>query len=137
MKNRTRRPYSSWASVVLLVAGIGGTSVIGVITSVRLASGPAWELSVRPTDQGVAVSVFREGESQPDYETLLAGAAVPIEVSRISRERLPAEVGRTIFHDTTVRPGRWTIEIDGRRLDILPRGLIIDERETILPVTRR
>ena len=75
------------------------------------------------------VEVFKSNESTPSYSTVLPGRKIPREIQRCLREDLPADVGQTVFYDITIRPGRWTVMIDGAKLDIMECGLF-DKNDT-------
>ncbi len=96
-------------------------------------SRPSWQISARNSPQGLVVEVYRSNASQPTYTTVLAGQSVKTEVERVSRTELPLELGQTVFHDETLRPGRWIIMLHDTEIDIMERALIVDDTTEIAP----
>ena len=110
--------------------------VVGALTF-YLYSRPSWELSASNFDEGVVVEIYLTDEPVPTYTTLLLDREITSEVSRISRVDLPLDIGSTIFHDETLRPGRWTIDIAGEKIDIMERALILEDGTEIKPSRER
>jgi len=106
--------------------------VVGVLTF-YLFSRPSWELSASNSSEGVVVDIYLTDQPVPTYTTLLRDRRITSEVSRVNRVDLPVDIGSTIFHDETLRPGRWTVEIAGEKLDIMPRALVLKDGTEIMP----
>ncbi len=98
-----------------------------------LASRPAWQLSARNSPDGVILEVYKANQNKPTYSTLLEGRTIDRDIDRVARQDLPPEVGTTTFHDETLRPGRWTLVLDGTEVDIMERALILDGETEIMP----
>lgn len=111
-------------------------AIMGLVVGVLifyLFSRPSWELSASNSNDGVVVEIYLTGQSIPTYTTLLRDRRVTSEVSRVNRVDLPLNIGSTIFHDETLRPGRWTVKIAGEKLDIMPRALVLKDGTEIMP----
>ncbi|TWU05853.1 hypothetical protein Pla52nx_001741 [Stieleria varia] len=91
-----------------------------------MTSRPSWQISVRNSPQGAIVEVYKSNDVRPTYTTVLTGQLIDTEIERATRMELPAELGKTTFHDETLRPGRWRLMLDGTELDIMERALIVD-----------
>lgn len=115
-------------SVIFLITGFS----IYLISD-QMASRPVWELSAHNSAHGVIVEIFKENQSVPTYFLQLEGRSIDGDVDRVTRQELPSHVGTTTFHDDTLKPGRWTIEIDGVEVDIMERVAIVDGDEKIAP----
>jgi hypothetical protein len=96
-------------------------------------NGPRWQLSATNADAGLQIDIFKEGKDSPTFTTLLPSRRVEQNIDRKTIDELPKEVGQTTFTDETVKPGRWTLVIDGVELDIMPRALIIDGETELSP----
>ena len=92
-----------------------------------------WHLSASNMPDGVDVRVYWGNSDTPTYSTKLAGRSIPREINRVTREQLPDDVATTTFYDVTMRPGRWTIVIDGIELDIMEAGWTVDGVADRLP----
>lgn len=79
------------------------------------------------------IEVYKSDVGLPTFKTLLAGKTVGAEVSRVPRTELSVQFGRTTFFDETLRPGRWTIDANGIKIDIMPRAMILNSTTEIRP----
>lgn len=98
-----------------------------------MSSRPSWQISARNSLQGVIVEVYKSNNLRPTYTTVLKGQWISTEIERATRMDLPPELGKTTFHDETLRPGRWTLVLDGTELDIMERALVVDGATEIAP----
>jgi hypothetical protein len=119
MSNR-KSPF--WGLGIVLAAMF----VAVMWTTLAVFNGPRWQISATNADSGLQIDVFKEGEDSPTFTTLLPSHRVEQNIDRKTLGELPKEVGQTTFTDETVKPGRWTLVIDGVELDIMERALIID-----------
>ena len=107
------------------------TTVVGMVA--WMSARPSWQISARNSPQGVVLDVYKSNAARPTYSTVLAGQRITTEVERVERMKLPNELGKTTFHDETLRPGRWTVRLNETEVDITERALIIDRSTTITP----
>jgi hypothetical protein len=126
MSNRKSR---LWGIGIVLAAMF----VAVMWTSLAVFHGPRWQISATNVDAGLQIDVFKEGEDSPTFTTLLPSRRVEQNIHRKTIDELPKEVGQTTFTDETVKPGRWTLVIDGVELDIMERALIIDRETELSP----
>jgi hypothetical protein len=98
-----------------------------------MSSRPSWQISARNSPQGVVIDVYKSNASQPTFTTVLTGQTINTEVERMARLELPNAIGETIFHDETLRPGRWTVVLNKTELDIMESALIVDRKTEIAP----
>lgn len=122
---------SSWAQPYLLVAAVL-FALIGFAMYIR--SGPRWELSTTNTPAGIDVEVYKEGEVEPTFKTLLSNHQSPQGLHRVNIDTFPSSAGNSTHWDETVKPGRWTVVIDGVEIDMMERALIIDKTTEIDPL---
>ncbi len=126
----TPRILSNLLRLLVAIGAIYLLCFLGFTVKV-LFFNPSWQLSVRNSADGVVVEIYKSDEAIPTYSTVLANRKVAREVQRCLREDLPADVGQTTFYDITIRPGRWTVMVDGAKLDIMECGLF-DENDNLL-----
>lgn len=105
--------------------------VVGMM--VWLSSRPSWEISARNSPQGIILDVYKSNATQPTYTTVLKGQRIHAEVERVGRLDLPVELAKTTFVDETLRPGRWTLVLNGTEIDIMERALIVNGSTEIAP----
>src|SRR5687768_4548666 len=82
-----------------------------------LDSRPNWVLTAKNTPAGLVVEVHQSDSPTPTYVAVLKGQRVPREFSRIGRKELNPALGTTTFFDETLKPGRWTVRLDGTKID--------------------
>ncbi len=116
----------------VLGAATIGITLLGALILVMRAGG-AWSLSATNTDAGVEVNVFQGSKSAPTFTTVLPGHSIPQSLDRVTRDELPPGVGQTTFVDVTMAPGRWTVDLNGVELDIMPARMTIDGTNNIAP----
>lgn len=85
-----------------------------------------WTLSASNTEQGVSVRIYWRRPDRPCYVALLRNRHIPRDVQYVTVGQVPPDVGKSTFYDGTVRPGRWTLVIDGVTLDVMEQALYID-----------
>lgn len=93
---------------------------------------PRWELSAKNVEAGVHIEIFKQNEANPTYSTVLIQRKISRNIERVTIDDLPPEIGETIFTDESLKPGRWTLVIDGVEVDIMPARLVIDRKTEIL-----
>ena len=98
-----------------------------------MRSRPSWQMSARNSPHGVIVEVYKSDAAKPTYTTVLVGQTINTEIARANWLELPAELGRTTFHDFTLRPGRWTVVVNETEIDIMERALIVNGAAEIAP----
>ncbi|QDT69629.1 hypothetical protein MalM25_25680 [Planctomycetes bacterium MalM25] len=94
-----------------------------------IALQPAWEVSARNTPDGVAIEFYVEGAVAPAYSALLEGSTIPRDITRLTREEIPAEVATVAFYDDTLKPGLLRLDLAGREVTVMERCLSIDGEE--------
>jgi hypothetical protein len=102
-------------------------------TTLQVIKGPRWQLSATNTVAGLQIDIFKEGEDSPTFTTVLPSHRVEQGVNRKTVDELPKEVVQTTHTDETVKPGRWTLIIDGVELDVMSHALIIDGDTRLYP----
>lgn len=117
------------ACVGLLLGVLITMAAIVVLFWIWQESQPEWCLSARNSVDGVVVEVFKGSQELPTHSTILKGRAIPRDVERLVQEELPVEIGKTIFSDETLRPGRWTLVLGGVKLDIMERAMVVEDAE--------
>jgi hypothetical protein len=122
---------SSWAQPYLLVAAVL-FALIGFAMYIR--SGPRWELSTTNTPAGIEVEVYKEGETDPTFKTVLPNQQTNQDLRRVNIDPFPPSSGKTTHWDETTKPGRWTVIIDGVEIDMMERALIIDKTTELAPL---
>lgn len=111
-----------------------GVLLLGYVALlVWLFDRPRWQLSATNTAAGIQIEVYKEGEVSPTYSTLLPNHQVKQALHRVTIDELPAGIGKTTHSDETLKPGRWTLQLDGIELDIMPARLIIDRDTELAP----
>lgn len=124
--SKRRTPSLVAALVVVLLIGI--TSMM-----FWLNAQPRWELSATNADRGLRIEVFKQDNPTPTYVTVLDGHRVSRNLDRVTIDELPPDIGETTFADETLKPGRWTLILDGVEMDIQPARLIIDHETELAP----
>lgn len=119
--------------LTLIIAAILIIAAPIIVMVAWIRSRPSWQMSARNSPQGVIVEVYKSDATKPTYTTVLAGTSINTEIERANWLELPAELGRTTFHDETLRPGRWTVVVKDTELDILERALIVNGAAEIAP----
>ncbi|WP_442485398.1 hypothetical protein [Aeoliella sp. SH292] len=127
----TTKQKSSWAHPYLLVAA-ALFALIGFAMYIR--SGPRWELSTTNTPAGIEVEVYKEEEPDPTFKTLLPNHQTNQDLRRVNMDTFPPSVGKITHRDETVKPGQWTLVLDGVELNIMPGRMIIDKTTEIDPL---
>ena len=109
------------------------SSIIILLTAILAAlllwfnSRPHWEVSAINTDAGITIQVYKSNEELATHVAMLEGKVISSDVMRSSRLEFPKDIGNTTFFDETLKPGRWTIIIEGSTIDIMEDSIIIDE----------
>jgi hypothetical protein len=120
-----------WALPLLLGAALLFALIV-MVTIIR--SGPRWELSTTNTAAGIEVEVYKEGEPDPTFKTLLANHQANQDLRRVNIDTFPSSAGKTTHRDETVKPGRWTVVIDGVEIDMMEHVLTIDKTTELDPL---
>lgn len=121
-----------WIAIIFLVTVVA--TVIWAFS--QILGRPRWELSATNTPAGLEIEVFQEEDSTPTYTTLLPNHQVKRNITRKTIDMLPGDVGETTLRDETMKPGQWTLIIDGVELDITPRAMTIDRAMEISPAPK-
>jgi hypothetical protein len=93
---------------------------------VDLAHRPHWLLTARNSADGLVVEVHKSDASSPTYVAILKGHALAREFSRLDRQAFNRIGETTISFDETVKPGEWTVLLDGVRLQIMEARLVVN-----------
>ena len=119
---------------ILAAAGSIAFLIIGTATMILwLNNRPRWELSAANTDEGLRIEIFKQNDTTPTYATVLDGHQLSRRLNRVTLDELPADIGKTTFTDETLKPGRWTLILDGVEIDVMPTRLIIDRETEVAP----
>ncbi len=118
-------------ATIIIVLAIIAIPIVAMFA--WMSSRSSWQISARNSPQGVIVEVYKSNNVRPTYTMVLTGRLINTEIERATRMELPAELGKTTFHDDTLRPGRWALVLDGTELDIMERALIVDGATEIAP----
>lgn len=94
---------------------------------------PRWELSAANTDEGLRIEIFKQNDQTPTYVAVLDDHQVSRNLNRVTIDELPPDIGETTFSDETLKPGRWTLTLDGVEIDIMEARLIIDRERELAP----
>jgi hypothetical protein len=97
-----------------------------------LDSRPPWVLTAKNSPTGLVVEVHQSDAAEPTYVVVLPGKSVPRDFSRVARADADPNVVTTTFFDDTLKPGRWTLTLDGTKLDIMEARMWIDDQQTVL-----
>lgn len=116
-----------------IIVAVVVVAITIVATIAWMSSRPTWQISAHHSPQGLIIEVYKSNAAQPTYSTVLPGKTINTDIERASRMDLPEDLGRTTFHDETLRPGRWTVVIQETEIDIMERALIVDRTTEIAP----
>ncbi len=125
-----------------LLAAIGYGCLYGGIQWRRSRLGP-WQVSFTQGEGGypvVQINQHRLGITNQELAFLTqSGPVNPGTLSFVDPKPLPFEVpfGQCVFMDTTFLPGSVTLRLFGHTVELLPRTLIIDNREHPWKTARR
>lgn len=115
----------------LVLAGVcavlGAAAIAGILW---LRSQPDWRLSASNTATGVTVKITDTTSVDPIYTIHIAGTHVKQPISNVLRTELKSDDVTTSFYDVTVPPGRWTVNVHGTKLDIMPEFIVVNEKIT-------
>ncbi len=125
--SRIRKTIPVVATVLLILI------LVPLLMIAWMQSRGDWQLSATNSPSGVVIDVFWGDAMSPRYSTTLAGKTIPRNIDRVIREDLPPDIGVTTFYDVTLRPGRWTVVMDGVELDIMEAGWDIDGKPATPP----
>lgn len=88
-----------------------------------------WVFSARERDGGMTVSVRRSGSARPVYTVVVEGYSLGRNIAPLVIDSegpgLPQGLTRT-FEDTTILPGRCTLQLGPLTLDVMPARLVVN-----------
>jgi hypothetical protein len=128
------RPFPLISLIILAMLAGFIFSLAGMFAWLR--SRPSWVLSAENSPAGLIVEVHQSDAQVPTYVAVLKGKTMAREFSRLKREELSPADATTLFYDETVKPGRWTLNLDRTKVDIMPSRLIIDDNGELRPGQR-
>lgn len=117
---------------VLIVAFGAAVVVVRIVRAYDDWLGPPeWQLSATNVPEGLRIELYEGDAFVPTYAAILEGRSAPRDVVRETRAELDPAIATTMEQEND-DPRRWTLTIDGVRIDMSEDRLLVDERE-ILP----
>ena len=118
--------------IIILVAGVA-------FAALWLISGPTWQISAGTTGGESTITVTTSASQNPVYTVIIEGWRVRHPISHVSRAQAANDeaIGiETLSWDETMPPGRWTLKVDGVKLDIMPARLVVNDSLECAPGNR-
>ena len=109
-------------------------SIIAAIVWFR--SGSQWQLSIDNTNGATVFTITTTDSTSHVYEVRVNEMSGANQIHNLTRSA--CETGKiagikTLFYDETLKPGRWTVQIDDIKLDIMEARLTVDDEIDCLP----
>ena len=116
-----------WINALIIAFVFVSVSAFFVWIFVYIRSRPNWQLSAKNTPIGVKVTVTLTDSPTPVYTILIAHGSVRHPFTNRKRTEINSPDVQTVFHDQTVPPGRWTLNLNGTKLDIMEARIIVND----------
>ena len=116
-------------TLVIVIAILAASTVI--VEIVYLHSRPKWQLSASNANGGATVMVSTTSDAGSVYTVHIKGLRIqqPFhELTPRQAEVAPVPGVHTLFCDETLAPGRWTLQLEQVKLDIMPARLVVNDK---------
>ena len=93
--------------------------------------GPKWQLSLSRENDKTIFTITTTKSPKPIYEVRTKGTLNLIPFTKLTRNEIEMDKSRnvkTLFYDDTLQPGRWTVQIENIKLDIMPAYIVVNEQ---------
>ena len=119
---------------LVVTLAIAGFVVLTVSFLLWVRSRPHWHLSLTNTANGVTATVTTSDSDQAVYAVHVRGALIQDPLIRATRKEIGTHSAvKTTFYDDTIPPGRWTVDADWVKLDIMEARLIVNDELECAP----
>jgi hypothetical protein len=107
-----------------------------IVAIVWFRSGPQWQLSIDNTNDATVFTITTTDSTSHVYEVRVNEMSSDNQIHNLTRSACEnGKIARikTLFYDETLKPGRWTVQIDDLKLDIMEARLTVNDKIDCLP----